>query len=231
MAASRVKEAAPFDDPRQAGWPCFGAQSEGEGRSRPGFGCRPGCGAACDDDHALDPAVRGLPSRSKGFTTTTRRALRAAGVTYFTTLLCTTTTLLNSISSCGVLGDQWDFPSGPFWLYFGRDGHHLPGLRQRLWVQPEEGDCGTLREDAGLCVDRALCEGRLATRSTSPLQWRNHLRAQRRCKDIAWELAQGACAQMEGGRHFAWEWPMDLKYGQDCEATRTIFDRGRALGC
>eukprot|EP00439_Symbiodinium_sp_Y106_P048762 s3212_g6.t1 len=64
----------------------------------------------------------------------------------------------------------------------------------------------------------------------SPMQWRNHLRAQRRCKDVAWELAHGACAQMDGGRHFAWEWPMDLKYGHDCEATRLIFDRGRALG-
>ncbi|OLQ07002.1 putative ribosome biogenesis protein RLP24 [Symbiodinium microadriaticum] len=66
--------------------------------------------------------------------------------------------------------------------------------------------------------------------SISPLQWRNHLRAQRRCKDVAYVLAQGACAQMDGGRHFAWEWPMDLKYGWDCEATRLIFDRGRALG-
>ena len=161
MAASRVKEAAPFDDPRQAGWPCFGAQSEGEGRSRPGFGCRPGCGAACDDDHALDPAVRGLPSRSKGFTTTTRRALRAAGVTYFTTLLCATTTLLNSIQAAEFWEINGISPQGPFWLYFGRDGHHLPGLRQRLWVQPEEGDCGTLREDAGLCVDRAYVRGAL----------------------------------------------------------------------
>ena len=60
--------------------------------------------------------------------------------------------------------------------------------------------------------------------------WRNHLRAQRRCKDVALELAQGACAQMDSGQHFAWEWPMDLKYGRDCEATKLIFDRSRALG-
>ena len=66
---------------------------------------------------------------------------------------------------------------------------------------------------------------------TSPGQWRNQLRGQRRRKDIAWELAKGACAQLDGGRRFAWEWPYDVKYGHRCEATQMIFDRGRQHGC
>ena len=200
----------------------------------------PGVERPANEDEFLDPAVKGLPSRSKGFTSASRRALHAAGVTYFTALLCTTTTLLNSIQAAEFWEINGNSPQGHFgplsaemgitYQGFANDlGHDLAKknvakeviaelyvkMPAFAWIAPY--------------VRGPLVQGGLVS-STSPLQWRNHLRAQRRCKDVAYVLAQGACAQMDGGRHFAWEWPMDLKYGWDCEATRLIFDRGRALG-
>ena len=200
----------------------------------------PGVERPANEDEFLDPAVKGLPSRSKGFTSASRRALHAAGVTYFTTLLCTTTTLLNSIQAAEFWEINGNSPQGHFgpmsaemgitYQGFANDfGHDLAKKNVAkeviaelyvktpafAWIAPHVR--GPLLQDG-------------IVNSISPLQWRNHLRAQRRCKDVAYVLAQGACAQMDGGRHFAWEWPMDLKYGWDCEATRLIFDRGRALG-
>ena len=200
----------------------------------------PGVERPVDDSVCDDPALRGLPSRSKGFTSTSRRGLHAAGVAYFTTLLCTTTTLMNSlqyaefgeingISPKGHVGSM-AADTGITYQAFANDfGHNLSKKNVAkeviadlyvktpafVWIAPH--------------VKGALVREGHASH-ISPMQWRNHLRAQRRCKDVAWELAHGACAQMDGGRHFAWEWPMDLKYGHDCEATRLIFDRGRALG-
>ena len=93
-----------------------------------------------------DPALRGLPSRSKGFTSTSRRGLHAAGGAYFTTLLCTTTTLLNSIQAAEFWEINGISPQGHFgstsaemgitYQAFAKDfGYNLKKVIAELYVK------------------------------------------------------------------------------------------------
>ena len=55
------------------------------------------------------------------------------------------------------------------------------------------------------------------------------LRAQRRHMELA-RVSHGACAQLEGGRDFAWEVPYDLRYLKSCDAKGNIMSSATSCG-
>ena len=211
-------EALLADGPVKAGTPA--GQGHEEGVERPRV-----------DRQDVEPAVFGLPVRRKCFTTATRRAMRAAGPTFFTALLCTTTVLMNSLRPA----EMWEIngvnPHGHFATAAADIGVTYEGFYADHGHQVEKQNVTNQVIAELYAKTPAFVWFASPVRSspkqpgidTSPEKWRNQLRGQRRCKDIAWELAKGACAQLDGGRHFAWEWPYEVNYGHDCAATQMIF--------
>ena len=113
------------------------------------------------DHQDVEPALKGLPSRRKCFTTATRRALHTAGATYFTALLCTTTILMNSLQTA----DFWEIngvcQGGHFGHTAAEKGITYEGFYKDLGHQLEKksvlkkSDCRDRREGPGFCL---VCE-------------------------------------------------------------------------